>query len=149
MSTIATKTFPSFKTLYKNLTKELLTIQNASGKIHAAKDLEKQQAMLQYKKLTLIKQGKDFKEVDAKLKQLASGEFEDAKVLEQSALLKLLVEGDQTSKADLNHMSNVVTFLKSQRTYTELIERYNPGLKMSQEENVRKTANRVGLSVPE
>jgi hypothetical protein len=41
-----------------------------------------------------------------------------------------------------------VTYLKAQRTYTMLVERYNPGLGMEEEEKVRLTARRVGMDLP-
>lgn len=49
----------------------------------------------------------------------------------------------------LRNLHNIGTFLRSQRVYSELVERYNPGLTMEQNENVRRTANRVGLGVPD
>lgn len=44
--------------------------------------------------------------------------------------------------------SDVLLFLRSQRKYTELLERYNPGATMSQAERNRLTARRVGLNLP-
>ncbi|KAJ5929034.1 hypothetical protein N7454_006882 [Penicillium verhagenii] len=40
-------------------------------------------------------------------------------------------------------------YLRAQRTYIELLERYNPGAGMDEQERVRLTARRVGLNVPE
>ena len=39
-------------------------------------------------------------------------------------------------------------YLKSQRMYNTLLERYNPGMNMDEEERVRLTARRVGLDLP-
>lgn len=39
-------------------------------------------------------------------------------------------------------------YARAQRTYIELLERYNPGMGMDEEERVRLTARRVGLDVP-
>ncbi|KAJ6102029.1 hypothetical protein N7486_004456 [Penicillium sp. IBT 16267x] len=39
-------------------------------------------------------------------------------------------------------------YARAQRTYVELLERYNPGMGMDEEERVRLTARRVGLDVP-
>jgi ATP synthase assembly factor FMC1 len=36
----------------------------------------------------------------------------------------------------------------AQRTYLTLIERYNPGMGMSEEERVRLSARRVGMNLP-
>ncbi|KAK3899863.1 putative ras [Staphylotrichum tortipilum] len=39
-------------------------------------------------------------------------------------------------------------YLRAQRTYVTLIERYNPGMGMDEEERVRLTARRVGMDLP-
>lgn len=39
-------------------------------------------------------------------------------------------------------------YLKAQRVYGELIDRYNPGMNMDQEERVRLSARRVGMEMP-
>jgi ATP synthase assembly factor FMC1, mitochondrial len=41
-----------------------------------------------------------------------------------------------------------VQYLKAQRTYDFLLERYNPGMSMDEEERVRLTARRVGMEMP-
>ncbi|KAF1813818.1 hypothetical protein P152DRAFT_292932 [Eremomyces bilateralis CBS 781.70] len=41
-----------------------------------------------------------------------------------------------------------VQYLTAQRQYTTLVERYNPGASMSEEEKVRLTARRVGMELP-
>ncbi|OTA62209.1 hypothetical protein K449DRAFT_320194, partial [Hypoxylon sp. EC38] len=42
----------------------------------------------------------------------------------------------------------LVQYLKAQRQYTTLLERYNPGMNMDDEERVRLTARRVGMNLP-
>lgn len=42
-----------------------------------------------------------------------------------------------------------IQYLKSQRMYLTLLERYNPGADMTEEERVRLTARRVGMDMPE
>ena len=42
-----------------------------------------------------------------------------------------------------------VQYLKAQRMYVTLLERYNPGMSMDEEERVKLTARRVGLDLPE
>ena len=39
-------------------------------------------------------------------------------------------------------------YLKAQRNYTNLIERYNPGMGMDEAERVRLSARRVGMNLP-
>lgn len=40
-------------------------------------------------------------------------------------------------------------YVKAQRMYATLLERYNPGMNMDEEERVRLTARRVGMDLPE
>jgi hypothetical protein len=40
-------------------------------------------------------------------------------------------------------------YAKAQRMYTELLERYNPGMNLDEEERIRLTARRVGFDLPE
>ena len=42
----------------------------------------------------------------------------------------------------------LVAYLRSQRSYVALIERYNPGMNMDEEERIRLTARRVGMDLP-
>ncbi|KAH7908502.1 hypothetical protein BJ138DRAFT_978873, partial [Hygrophoropsis aurantiaca] len=46
------------------------------------------------------------------------------------------------------HMENTVTFLRSQREYKALLERYNPLIDLTGEERIEATARRVGLNMP-
>ncbi|KAK5086633.1 hypothetical protein LTR64_000617 [Lithohypha guttulata] len=46
-------------------------------------------------------------------------------------------------------MEQAIKYLKAQRTYVALLERYNPGMDMSEEDRVRLTARRVGMDMPE
>lgn len=49
---------------------------------------------------------------------------------------------------DIQHLQDVAAFIHNQREYDELIERYNPGIRMSQEEKVKRTAGKVGFQIP-
>ncbi|KAK1989098.1 FMC1 protein family [Colletotrichum cereale] len=42
----------------------------------------------------------------------------------------------------------LAVYLRAQRTYVTLLERYNPGMDMDEEERVRLTARRVGMDLP-
>ncbi|KAK3191449.1 hypothetical protein K4F52_002660 [Lecanicillium sp. MT-2017a] len=44
--------------------------------------------------------------------------------------------------------SELVTYLRSQRMYATLLERYNPGMDMDDTERIRLTARRVGMDLP-
>ncbi|KAL2755899.1 hypothetical protein ACRALDRAFT_1070922 [Sodiomyces alcalophilus JCM 7366] len=41
-----------------------------------------------------------------------------------------------------------IAYLRAQRTYAALVDRYNPGMNMDEEERVRLTARRVGMNLP-
>lgn len=41
-----------------------------------------------------------------------------------------------------------LAYVRAQRTYVTLVERYNPGMGMDEEERVRLTARRVGMDLP-
>ncbi|OAX43912.1 hypothetical protein K503DRAFT_730708 [Rhizopogon vinicolor AM-OR11-026] len=45
-------------------------------------------------------------------------------------------------------MQNVLTFMRSQREYKALLERYNPLIDLTGEERIEATARRVGLNMP-
>ncbi|EFY91303.1 Ras guanyl-nucleotide exchange factor RasGEF, putative [Metarhizium acridum CQMa 102] len=55
-------------------------------------------------------------------------------------------DSSATSHAEAEQL---VAYLRSQRLYVTLIERYNPGMDMDEEERVRLTARRVGMDMPE
>lgn len=48
-----------------------------------------------------------------------------------------------------HEVEQFVAYLRAQRTYTTLLERYNPGMNMDEEERVRLTARRVGMDLPQ
>ncbi|KAF2478943.1 hypothetical protein BDY17DRAFT_258034 [Neohortaea acidophila] len=54
----------------------------------------------------------------------------------------------KSAQARLEEAEQYVQYLKAQRVYTTLLERYNPGMNMEEEERVRLTARRVGLDLP-
>ncbi|KAF7551781.1 hypothetical protein G7046_g7617 [Stylonectria norvegica] len=45
--------------------------------------------------------------------------------------------------------AQAVAYLRSQRQYATLLERYNPGMGMDEEERVRLSARRVGMNLPQ
>lgn len=49
----------------------------------------------------------------------------------------------------VEHAQQYLQYLKAQRMYATLLERYNPGMNMDEEERVRLTARRVGFELPE
>ncbi|KAG8531016.1 uncharacterized protein KY384_004373 [Bacidia gigantensis] len=49
----------------------------------------------------------------------------------------------------INEMEQFIQYAKAQRTYTTLLEKYNPGMSINEEDKVRLTAKRVGMHLPE
>ena len=49
----------------------------------------------------------------------------------------------------LEEAEQFVQYAKAQRIYATLLERYNPGMSMDEEQRVRLTARRVGMELPE
>lgn len=49
----------------------------------------------------------------------------------------------------LEEAEQYIQYAKAQRMYATLLERYNPGMGMDEEERVRLSARRVGMNLPE
>ncbi|EAQ85270.1 hypothetical protein CHGG_09284 [Chaetomium globosum CBS 148.51] len=56
--------------------------------------------------------------------------------------------GGPTADLRAAQAEQYVAYLRAQRTYVTLLERYNPGMGMDEEERVRLTARRVGMDLP-
>ncbi|KAK3384016.1 ras guanyl-nucleotide exchange factor [Lasiosphaeria ovina] len=50
--------------------------------------------------------------------------------------------------AAVAHAEQYLAYLRAQRTYAALLERYNPGMGMDEEERVRLSARRIGIDLP-
>lgn len=53
-----------------------------------------------------------------------------------------------TASSQLQQAEQFIQYVQAQRMYATLIERYNPGMGMSEEERVRLTARKVGMDLP-
>lgn len=133
----------STKKLMLELLSEIQIAKKKAFEVRWKNDLKETRARLAYEKIHRIKSKQPYQDVELKLKKIDSGEI-DYPEFPSGALAQMLEK-----ESDVRNLKNVVTFLQNQRTYNELLERYNPGLTMNQEDNVRKTANMVGLAVPE
>lgn len=54
----------------------------------------------------------------------------------------------EATQLSLNAIEQITQYLQAQRTYTTLVERYNPGMNMTEEERVRLSARRIGMELP-
>lgn len=142
-------TMTAAATAYKSLYDQLLINTKAAVKKQNAQTLKKTLALLNYQRLNAIKSKEADKliQINKDIKK-ANKETEDPQVEVDSILLEGLKVTKETPK-NIKHIQDIANFLSYQRTYQELIERYNPGLTMTQEDKVRRTANRVGLDLPE
>lgn len=138
-----------FRQHYRALLRELSVINKKSHQAHSKKEFERIKARLQYQKIQLIRQKKPIAEIELQLKKAAEESSKPPPVLTEVLRSFVAETPSAVPQIRLQNLENVGIFLRSQRVYNELIERYNPGLTMSQLDNVSKTANRVGLQVPE
>ncbi|KAI9807019.1 MAG: hypothetical protein M1825_005736 [Sarcosagium campestre] len=49
----------------------------------------------------------------------------------------------------LEEAQQMLTYVRAQRSYISLLERYNPGMTMGEEERLEATARRVGMQMPD
>lgn len=56
---------------------------------------------------------------------------------------------DTSQPHQVEEAEQYIQYVKAQRMYATLLERYNPGMGMDEEERVRLTARRVGMDMPE
>ena len=54
-----------------------------------------------------------------------------------------------STPVQIEETEQYLQYTKAQRMYATLLERYNPGMSMDEEEKVRMTARRVGMDLPE
>lgn len=63
--------------------------------------------------------------------------------------LRETISSTNTNAAsEAKRAEQLVAYLKSQRQYVSLLESYNPGMNMDEEERIRLTARRVGMDLP-
>lgn len=55
---------------------------------------------------------------------------------------------DSSQENAISQAEQLIQYLKAQRQYTTLLERYNPGMNMEEEERIRLSARRVGMDLP-
>lgn len=53
-----------------------------------------------------------------------------------------------STQGQIQQAEQFIQYVQAQRTYASLLERYNPGMGMTEEERVRLTARRVGMDLP-
>lgn len=139
------------ESVYKNILKELRIITKQAHVIHEKSNLVKQKTKLEYEKLQRLKNNQSVdditKQIDSlTITSLPSNKFE---LKFKQIFQQKLTETPDITGIQHEQFHNIYRFLSSQRVYQELLERYNPGINMDAQENITKSANRVGLKVPE
>ncbi|MCJ1234896.1 hypothetical protein MMC14_002860 [Varicellaria rhodocarpa] len=56
---------------------------------------------------------------------------------------------DRSTTDNIQQAEQILYYFRAQSMYATLLERYNPGMNMDEEERVRLTARRVGMDLPE
>lgn len=54
----------------------------------------------------------------------------------------------ENAQLQMDQAEQCIQYARAQRSYTTLLERYNPGMLMDEEDRVRLTARRVGMDLP-
>lgn len=133
--------------VYEALKRELINTLKVSTKKQNATQLKRDLALLKYQKINALKVNNidEIKKIDYRISLL-----EKKSDINKIEIDPKLWEGLKLEDNEFNntHIADVANFLSYQRTYQELIERYNPGLTMTQSDKIKKTANRVGYELP-
>lgn len=148
---------------YRCVVRALVRTDRRARIAQRAEQRRKEIALLTYKRMNIVREQNTTKDAVQRAKlfrdlQRLNKEVEVLKnekidrnrrllfAADTSIVRQSLVQGERPRM--LQHLRDVAAFLNNQREYDELIERYNGGSKLSQSENVRRTAGKVGLQVP-
>ncbi|KAJ5206818.1 Guanine-nucleotide dissociation stimulator CDC25 [Penicillium cf. griseofulvum] len=69
--------------------------------------------------------------------------------LKSNALPFSIPKTDEERTLRIQEAEQLAQYARAQRVYCDLLERYNPGMGMDEEEKIRLTARRVGFDLPE
>ncbi|KAL3230699.1 ATP synthase assembly factor FMC1, mitochondrial [Nakaseomyces bracarensis] len=154
----------SLVSTYRSLVRSIVKFERPNVIEQLRRSLKQDIAKLTYQRIQLVRDQMKYKNDAVKVKELnkqmvlLTARVEKLKKIDpandkstlfmrdKEMVRKQVLEGQGNAKF-LTHLKNIEMFFTNQREYEELIERYN-GKKISQEEKVKRTANRVGLEVP-
>ncbi|KAI4257031.1 MAG: hypothetical protein L6R42_005894 [Xanthoria sp. 1 TBL-2021] len=83
------------------------------------------------------------------LRELPQRPLSVPSLVQQRIRNTIATQPHDNSQLELDQAEQYVHYAKAQRMYTTLLERYNPGMEMDEEERVRLTARRVGMDLPD
>ncbi|KAF1845229.1 uncharacterized protein K460DRAFT_355071 [Cucurbitaria berberidis CBS 394.84] len=66
----------------------------------------------------------------------------------QQRIRSTISKSSASTSGQIHQAEQFIQYVQAQRTYATLLERYNPGMGMSEEERVRLSARRVGMNLP-
>lgn len=139
------------ESVYKNILKELRVIGKQAHVVHSKSDLARQKARLEYEKLQHIRANKSIDHITKQIQNLKASSQPSTKFEEKFKSLYQQKSQEPTKMpwVQQEQFQNIYKYLSSQRVYQELLERYNPGITMDTQENISRSAARVGLKAPE
>ncbi|KAI0903775.1 hypothetical protein F4824DRAFT_463761 [Ustulina deusta] len=62
--------------------------------------------------------------------------------------LRQSFSNDASQENAISQAEQLIHYLRAQRQYATLLERYNPGMSMEEEDRIKLTARRVGMDLP-
>lgn len=150
---------------YRAVVRSIVKFERPNVLQQLAKKQKEDIAKLTYRRIQVVRDQMTHKSDPAKLKELnkeailLGAQVEKLKKWDPARDKRALFMKDRDLVRDIvmsslqdtrskSHLKNIEMFLTNQREYEELIERYNPGKKLSQDEKVKRTANKVGLEIP-
>ena len=83
------------------------------------------------------------------LRELPQRQLSSPSPVQQRIRTSFASGSQDSARPRLDQAEQYVQYAKAQRMYTTLLERYNPGMSMDEEDKVRLTARRVGMDLPE
>ncbi|CAI5756903.1 unnamed protein product [Candida verbasci] len=141
------RSFPTLKQLQQSIKTELIEIEKSTQQSINEANAKKLKSYYNYLKHS---QPTKIKEINEKIKALENETKQLGNELKDTTTYNDIIDRQLSNEHQiLNNLQNVQIFLKNQREYFNLLLRYNPGLSMDKGENVSKSANRVGLQVPQ
>lgn len=82
------------------------------------------------------------------LRELPQRPHSEPSLIQQRIRTAIAASSHEDAEAQLDQAEQYIQYAKAQRMYTTLLERYNPGMSMDEEDKVRLTARRVGMDLP-
>ncbi|KAL8695147.1 MAG: hypothetical protein Q9218_000315 [Villophora microphyllina] len=83
------------------------------------------------------------------LRELPQRSCTEPSPVQQRVRTAIAAHSHDHAESQLAQAEQYVQYAKAQRTYTTLLERYNPGMSIDEEDKVRLTARRVGMDLPD